>query len=397
VDQVTSASYASGRSVSYDYDAVGNRNSVTDSASTPVQPASYTTNSQNQYTAATGYTTVDYDGNGNLLTPANDWPVTYDSESRPVTNMGAEDVLYDARNRVIGRGILSYTYPTSSFYGKIQVYSGWNLVEEWNSDDTSVDTIYIYGPQVDELLCKLDYNTGVKLYYHQDGLGSTVALTNTIGNVAERYKYDVYGTPVITNASGTVLSHSAWANRILFTGREWFGDLLTPDNVYMAAYDYRNRVYSPTLGRFLQMDPLRFDANEVNLYRYTAGDPIDGLDPLGLMQLHGNWCGPAWVNGGRGDEGKDNIPQPDDPGYNKPKDALDSCCEGHDNCINQAVKKYGENTAQTRRAIADCDRGLSACAAKSICKCKPWPAIQAGVYSGLFITIVPVLHRCGAL
>lgn len=276
VDQVTGVSYASGRSVGYAYDAVGNRNTVTDSASSPLQPASYTTNSQNQYTAATSYTSLDYDGNGNLLTPVEGWPVVYDSESRPVTNMGGEDVLYDGRNRVLGRGVLM---PPLS--GDMKVYDGWNLVEEWYSDDASVESYSIYGPQVDELLCRIDVNTGLKTYYHQDALRSTVALTNTSGNVMERYKYDVYGAPVIYNSGGTVIAHSAWGNRFLFTGREWFGDVSVPDAASMPVYDYRNRIYSPTLGKFLQVDPIRFKSGDVDLYGYCENGPMSSLDPNG--------------------------------------------------------------------------------------------------------------------
>ena len=42
----------------------------------------------------------------------------------------------------------------------------------------------------------------------------------------------------------------AAGNRFLFTGREWLKDL--------KVYDYRNRMYQPELGRFLQPDPQEF-------------------------------------------------------------------------------------------------------------------------------------------
>ncbi len=47
-------------------------------------------------------------------------------------------------------------------------------------------------------------------------------------------------------------------------------------------YDYRNRVYSPDLGRFLQTDPIRFDAGDVNLYRYVGNGVTRLKDPSGL-------------------------------------------------------------------------------------------------------------------
>jgi len=46
-------------------------------------------------------------------------------------------------------------------------------------------------------------------------------------------------------------------------------------------YDYRNRVYSATLGRFLQTDPIRFEAGDVNLMRYVENSPNIYTDPFG--------------------------------------------------------------------------------------------------------------------
>jgi RHS repeat-associated protein len=69
-------------------------------------------------------------------------------------------------------------------------------------------------------------------------------------------------------------TRSSTGARFLFTGRE-----LIPET---ALYDYRNRVYSPTLGRFLQPDPIRFSAGDVNLYRYVSNNPVNLWDPDGL-------------------------------------------------------------------------------------------------------------------
>jgi RHS repeat-associated protein len=44
-----------------------------------------------------------------------------------------------------------------------------------------------------------------------------------------------------------------------------------------------NRSYSTTLGRFLQTDPIRFRAGDINLYRYVANNPVNLVDPLGLF------------------------------------------------------------------------------------------------------------------
>jgi hypothetical protein len=50
----------------------------------------------------------------------------------------------------------------------------------------------------------------------------------------------------------------------------------------MQLSNYKNRWYSPKLGRFLQNDPIHFSGGDINLYRYCVNDPINVGDPMGL-------------------------------------------------------------------------------------------------------------------
>jgi uncharacterized protein RhaS with RHS repeats len=56
-------------------------------------------------------------------------------------------------------------------------------------------------------------------------------------------------------------------------------------------------VYSAELGRFLQTDPIRFDAGDVNLYRYVYNNPVNLWDPLGLDYRFLNDSGAAGRQG----------------------------------------------------------------------------------------------------
>ncbi len=100
-----------------------------------------------------------------------------------------------------------------------------------------------------------------------------MALTGATGEVLESYLYDAFGAAQIFDSSFSPLASSLQNNRFLFTGREWLAEA--------GLYDYRNRVYSPSLGRFLQTDPIRFAAGDINIYRYVSNNPINLIDPTG--------------------------------------------------------------------------------------------------------------------
>jgi len=152
-------------------------------------------------------------------------------------------------------------------------YDGWSLIEEDNSAGTA-QLLYVYGPATDELAAMWNASSSSWSWYHYDARGSVTHLTNAAGQLVEQYTYSAFGIPSYFSSTGQPLNSSTVGNRFLFQGRDWIKEL--------SLYDYRNRMYHPGTGRFLQPDPLSLDAGDPNIYRYCNNDPINGSDPLGL-------------------------------------------------------------------------------------------------------------------
>jgi len=112
--------------------------------------------------------------------------------------------------------------------------------------------------------------TGNWYYLLSDHIGSTRAVANESGTVLERYNYDAYGDFTSTPSSASLVGQGII--RYLYTGQEYDGDYP------YSLYNYRARLYSTRLGRFLQPDPA-YQQNSA--YTYVGNDPINRIDPNG--------------------------------------------------------------------------------------------------------------------
>jgi len=216
-----------------------------------------------------------YDTNGNL-TGDGSWTYNYDYENRLTKayrgdNLGssasAVHYTYDALGRLAERRTSGDTVTTNRMY-----YAGWQLIAEYNGAGT-LQRKYVYGPGIDEPV-RLTSGSN-RFYYHADGLGSVTEITTINGVIRESYSYDVYGTPTLYGSNGVVIASTAINNRLMFTGRD-----RDPDTTL---YNYRYRYYSPSLGRFVQVDPINLAGGDLNLYRYVGNNPVNATDPFGLL------------------------------------------------------------------------------------------------------------------
>ena len=131
-------------------------------------------------------------------------------------------------------------------------------------------------------------------FYHTDGLGSVVALSQwnsstSQGEIVERYAYDAFGQTKILDSGFSVLSSSAYGNPVMFTGRRYDAE--------SSLYDYRARIYSPALGRFLQPDPIGY-YDSMDFYAYVNNNPLNWIDPWGLCKSGplGTWENPIKIH-----------------------------------------------------------------------------------------------------
>ena len=96
-----------------------------------------------------------------------------------------------------------------------------------------------------------------------------MALSDSYGNSCQSYEYSAYGQVAASDPNFT-------ANPYMYTGRRF--------DYETGLYYYRARYYNPYIGRFLQTDPVGYDAG-MNMYAYCINNPLSYADPSGLGRV----------------------------------------------------------------------------------------------------------------
>jgi RHS repeat-associated protein len=181
------------------------------------------------------------------------------------------DVLYELRGipgiwheqclRPAAQGTRKYVYDASG-----------NLLVEEDANG-NILKYFIYGKGLLAWVVAASSN----LYcYHFDGTGNTVAVTDVNQNVVNSYGYDAYGTVTSQLEQATPVNT---AQPFKFVGQ--FGAMAEPNGLYYM----RARYYDPSVGRFISEDPLGLGGGDTNPYAYAGNNPINGIDPTGLLTL----------------------------------------------------------------------------------------------------------------
>ena len=314
IDQVVDVQYdvvdpdtSPGPGASYEeseYDPMGNRLEFDDNGAVDT----YEPNNLNQY-AEIDDVALSYDLNGNLTEDNSGKVYTWDGENRllsvqpdsPTNGDIRVEYTYDAGSRRVKavnyeRVGGQWSVVRSRFF----CYDAWNVLEEHHYD--AADQLlgvryYTWGSDLSGsmqgaggigglVMTEDTVGTNALYYYHFDGNGNVILLSDHAGAASATYRYAAFGRTRL--AAGP---HAA-LNRYRFSTK--------PVEEATGLYYYGLRYYSPELGRWMSRDPIGerlprssavgpggnteadwHDRGEPNLYTTVLNMPTRLVDPVG--------------------------------------------------------------------------------------------------------------------
>ena len=252
-------------SISYNYDKTGNR--TLRQINVLPQQFDYTPGTSKIYVMVdTAYHYYTYDANGNT------------------TGMGNKTLVYNQNNRMIrvdegGVTVGQYAYNglgqrvTKETGGETTVFHydfDGHLIGE--SLSTGIFTAeYLY--KGDNLLAKVDSVNNNLYYYQNNYLGTPQMLVDSTNTIVWEATYLPFGQAYVNPGSSVV-------NNVRFPGQYY-------DEETGLHYNY-HRYYDPSTGRYLTPDPIGL-LGGLNLYPYAHNDPINSIDPEGLLKFNAEY------------------------------------------------------------------------------------------------------------
>jgi RHS repeat-associated protein len=258
--------------LAFGYDRYGNRLSETPQSDTSpnvsVPSNSVAVNAATNRISTSGYA---YDASGNMINDGIN-TLTYDGENRVSTSNGiggAGTSVYDAGGKRIRKCLPNCVSPTSS---TTYIFSGQSVIAEYDNNAASSAPSREYINSTRGLLATID-SSGTR-YHMRDHL--SVRMTTDAGGskIGEQGHFPFGESWYSANAT------TKW----VFTGYE-----RDPES----ANDYAQaRVYVNRNGRFASPDPLSGAPafpQSLNRYAYAANDPVNLIDPSGMMTCWQVW------------------------------------------------------------------------------------------------------------
>jgi RHS repeat-associated protein len=235
-----------------------------------------------------------YDAEGNLTSKTNTatsavtryhWNTDHELTSVDLPDGSTVRYSYDPLRRRIqtveGSKVTRYAWDA---FNLAAIYDGSNhLVTSYVTLPTGADAADVKAPA--EVLERTDAQGTA--YFMHDGLGSTTGLTDAVGTVTSRYRYNTAG--LAADGNGHEVGYT-------WTGAQY--------DAGTGLYYLNDRYYDPATGRFISEDPASAqfydqplgrwthststsaDTSSVgsNRYAYSGDDPVNSRDPSGDMK-----------------------------------------------------------------------------------------------------------------
>ncbi|MFH1009994.1 MAG: RHS repeat-associated core domain-containing protein [bacterium] len=215
-----------------------------------------------------------YDPNGNL-TNDSQFAYVWDDADRlkEVRSLESGQPVMNCRYDGLGRRRERVVWNNGAGSTNHYIYNSW-LVLAVLDGSTNVLETYTHGPDLSGTIdgaggiggiiaCE---DAGQWSYFHCDGNGNVVTITDTNQNIVTSIEYGPFGA---------LMTHSgSYQPRYRFSSKEW--------DELVGLYYYGYRYYCPEIGRWLSRDPIEEEGGE-NLYSAIHNNPVNSGDILGLI------------------------------------------------------------------------------------------------------------------
>jgi len=268
------------KTVTYTYDALGNRTSRTDEDG--VQTYQY---DDDHRMTSDGKYTYQYDAAGKLTKR------TGGGETLTYTFDGFDRLVQVARIGGTGPALTKYGYDA---FGAVSRREVDGAVEHFLNDPSEGLPVLL---ETEDAAGQVNINVfrpgeprgapwarvpkaggnGAEMYSLLDGIDSVRAVTGPSGEALGELSYDAFG-----NEAASVLPEMPF---------RFAGERFDPAT---GLYDFRARNYDPGTGRFTSRDALLADDDDpsaYNPYHYAKSDPVNYVDPSGHMPMIGYLIG----------------------------------------------------------------------------------------------------------
>jgi RHS repeat-associated protein len=156
---------------------------------------------------------------------------------------------------------------TKSFFNE-----NWQELESVTNNQV---TSYVWGLRyIDDLV--LREKSEERLYSFADPNWNVVGICNESGTIQERYTYDAFGKRNIFDDNFVIKTDSDFVWNRAFTGQVFDNET--------GLILYRNRYFNTLLGRFVSRDPIGYEDDPYNLYRYVVNQSPNHIDPDGYAR-----------------------------------------------------------------------------------------------------------------